>query len=99
MLFPIPFLPETVRNPFDREQPFRLRDSVKFATFFDYGAVYAYLVPVGSINFLASVGAGLRFAISKYITARFYVGLPLMNTSLLGQSNARLHFDLVVSPF
>lgn len=99
LLFPIPFLPETVKNPFDREQGFRLRDAVKFATFFDHGAVFAYHVPVGSINFLASVGAGLRFAISKYITARFYVGLPLMNASLLRQSNARLHFDLVVSPF
>ncbi len=99
LLFPIPFLPETIKNPFNREQTYRLRDSVKFATFFDHGAVFAYHVPVGTINFLASVGAGLRFAISKYITARFYVGFPLMNTSLLHQSNARLHFDLVVSPF
>ena len=99
MLFPIPFLPETIRNPFDKEQTFRLRDAVKFATFFDHGAVYAYHVPTGSINFLASVGAGLRFAISKYITARFYVGMPLMNCSVYRQSSARLHFDLVVSPF
>ena len=99
LLFPIPFLPETIKNPFHREQTYRLRDSIKFATFFDHGAVFAYHVPVGTINFLASVGAGLRFAISKYITARFYVGFPLMNTSLLHQSNARLHFDLVVSPF
>lgn len=99
LLFPIPFLPETIKNPFDREMPFRLRDAVKFATFFDHGAVYAYHVPVGTINFLASVGAGIRFAISKYITARFYIGFPLMNTSLLRQSNARLHFDVVVSPF
>ena len=99
LLFPIPFLPETIRNPFDKEQTFRLRDAVKFATFFDHGAVYAYHVPTGSINFLASVGAGLRFAISKYITARFYVGLPLMNCSVYRQSSARLHFDLVVSPF
>lgn len=99
LLFPIPFLPETVKNPFDKEMPFRLRDAVKFATFFDHGAVYAYHVPVGSINFLASVGAGLRLAVSKFVTARVYVGFPLMNASLLRQSNARLHFDLVVSPF
>lgn len=99
ILFPIPFLPRTVTNPFNKEQEFRLRDAVKFATFIDHGAVYAYHIPTSSINFLASVGAGLRFAFSKYITARFYVGIPLMNTELYRQSSARLHFDFVVSPF
>lgn len=100
MLFPIPFLPETVDIPFNKDNSkFRLRDSIKFATFFDHGAVFPYDEKTGGTNFLMSVGAGLRMAFSKFLTARVYIGVPLMNTSYYEQANARVHFDLIVSPF
>ena len=100
VLFPIPFLPETIKIPFKKDNPeFRLRDSVKFATFFDHGAVFPHEGHTGRTNFLMSVGAGIRLALSKFVTARVYVGVPLMNTKYYEQSNARVHFDLIVSPF
>lgn len=45
------------------------------------------------------VGAGIRLAISKYLTARAYVGIPLMNCGVYDQASARLHFDIIASPF
>ncbi len=100
VLFPIPFLPETIKIPFKKDNSeFRLRDSVKFATFFDHGAIFPYETKTESPNFLMSVGAGLRMALSKFVTARMYIGVPLMNTKYYEQASARLHFDLIVSPF
>lgn len=100
LLFPIPFLPEEINVPFSKkERKFALRDNVKFAVFGDTGAILPYQEEMGSINFLASVGAGLRFALSKYLTARIYVGMPMMNKNLYGEAGARLHFDIVASPF
>ena len=100
VLFPIPFLPETINIPFRKDgAKFRLRDSIKFATFFDHGAVFPHEGKVGTTNFLMSAGAGIRMALSKFVTARVYIGIPLMNTHFYQQANARLHFDLIVSPF
>ena len=99
-LFPIPFLPETIHVPFGKEgDRFRLRDSFKLALFWDNGAIFPHKGSVGTMNFLMSAGAGIRMAFSKYFTARFYVGIPLMNTKQYQQANARLHFDVIVSPF
>lgn len=99
LLFPIPFLPETIKVPFKKDRTFRLRDSVKFATFFDQGAVFPHEGKIGKTNFLMSAGAGIRIALSKFVTARVYVGIPLMNTTYYEQASARAHFDLIVSPF
>jgi hemolysin activation/secretion protein len=99
MLFPIPFLPEEIKVPFKKEGTFRLKDSIKFATFVDNGAIIPKEGKTGTTNFLASVGAGLRIAVSKFLTARVYVGVPLMNAGIYDQANARLHFDLIASPF
>ncbi len=99
MLFPIPFLPEEIKVPFRKEMTYRLRDSIKLAAFFDNGAIFPHRNGVGTANFLSSVGAGIRLAISKYLTARVYVGIPLMNTGVYNQSSARVHFDLIASPF
>lgn len=99
MLFPIPFLLEKVKVPFNSEAHYRLRDSVKFALFFDNGAVFPHEGKATTTNFLSSVGAGMRITISKFLTAWVYVGMTLMNTALYNQANARIHFDLVVSPF
>jgi hemolysin activation/secretion protein len=98
-LFPIPFLPQEIKLPFKENATFRVRDAVKFATFVDGGAIIPNKGKTGTTNFLASVGAGIRIAISKYLTARVYVGIPLMNAGIYNQSNARVHFDLIVSPF
>ncbi len=99
MLFPIPFLPEEISIPYNSEAKFRLRDSVKLAAFFDNGAIIPNEGKTGTTNFLSSVGAGIRLAISKYLTARIYIGVPLMNTGIYNQSNARVHFDIIASPF
>ena len=99
-LFPIPFLPETINVPFTKgEKQYRLKDSFKLALFCDQGAIFPHEGHVETPNFLMSVGAGIRMAISKYITARLYVGIPVMNTRLYQESNARVHFDLTVSQF
>ena len=100
VLFPIPFLPETIKIPLKKDNSeFRLRDSVKFATFFDHGAIFPYEGKTETTNFLMSVGAGIRMALSKFVTARIYIGVPLMNTQYYEQGSARVHFDLIVSPF
>lgn len=100
LLFPIPFFPREVNVPFSKkESKFALKDSVKFALFADTGAILPYKEATTNLNFIASVGAGLRFVISKYLTARMYVGIPLMNKEIYGESSARLHFDLIASPF
>ena len=100
MLFPIPFLPENINIPFTKgTKQYRLRDSFKFALFCDHGAIFPYRGYVGTPNFLMSVGFGFRMAISKYITARLYLGIPVMNTRMYQEPNARVHFDLIVSPF
>ena len=102
MLFPVPFLPEEIKVPFSKKTDnatFRLKDSIKLALFFDNGAIIPREEKTESQNFLSSVGAGIRVAISKYLTARLYVGVPLMNTGLYNQSGARVHFDIIASPF
>lgn len=99
MLFPIPFLPEEIKIPFKKEGTFRLKDSVKLATFMDNGAIIPNDGKTGTTNFLSSIGAGIRIAVSKFLTARVYVGVPLMNAGIYDQANARLHFDLIASPF
>lgn len=102
MLFPVPFLPEEIKVPFSKKTDnatFRLKDSIKLALFFDNGAIIPREEKTESQNFLSSVGAGIRVAISKYLTARLYVGVPLMNTGTYNESSARVHFDIIASPF
>jgi len=98
MLFPVPFLPREVKIPFAKNK-FRLRDSVKLAVFCDNGAVFYHKESTKSANFLTSVGAGIRIAISKYLTARAYLGVPIMNRQYYDQAGARFHFDLIATPF
>ncbi len=99
MLFPIPFLPKTIKCIGNENKRFRLKDSIKFATFMDHGGVFYHDRPTEKENFLLSTGMGLRFAISNNISARFYVGFPLMNKREYHESNARFHFDIIATPF
>ena len=99
MLFPIPFLPKTIKCIGNENKRFRLKDSIKFATFVDHGAVFHHDRPTDKENFLLSAGVGLRFALSKYISARFYVGFPLMNKKIYQESDASFHFDIIAVPF
>ena len=99
MLFPLPFLPEEIKIPFKENATFRMRDAVKLAVFMDNGAVFHNNTNSKSTDFLSSVGAGIRVAFSKYLTARFYVGIPILNVKNYDQSSARLHFDIIASPF
>ena len=99
MLFPIPFLPEEINVPFNKDAKYRLKDSIKLAAFFDNGAIFPHEGKIGTTNFLSSIGAGIRVAISKYLAARVYIGVPLMNAGVYNQSGTRIHFDLIASPF
>ena len=99
MLFPMPFLPETVDVPFTEGKSYRLRDSVKFASFIDHGAIFPYHDRAHKKDFLLSYGFGLRAAVSKYISTRVYVGFPLMNQKTYHESDTSFHFDLVATPF
>ena len=76
-----------------------MRDSIKLALFFDNGAIIPNDGKTGTTNFLSSIGTGIRLAISRFFTARVYVGIPLMNVGIYNQSGARVHFDLIASPF
>lgn len=99
-LFPIPFLPKDITIPTknDKKKTFKIRDNIKFATFFDNGAVFRTDEKVTNNNFLSSVGFGLRMSLSKYLTARVYWGFGLMTVEP-GQRTARFHFDLISTPF
>lgn len=99
MLFPLPFLPEEIKIPFKENAAFRMRDAVKLSIFMDNGAVFHNNTNTKSTDFLSSVGAGIRVAFSKYLTARFYVGIPILNVKNYDQASARLHFDIIASPF
>ena len=99
MLFPIPFLPETVDVPFTDDKQFRLKDSVKFAAFVDHGGIFPHEGKSDRINYLLSDGVGLRMAFNKYLSARFYVGFPLMNKGTYHESDTNFHFDLIAAPF
>ena len=100
MLFPIPFLPETINVPFSTSgSTFRLRDSVKFAAFLDHGGIFYHEGKAHKENFLLSDGVGLRIAINKYLSARLYVGFPLRNKKTYHESDASIHFDLIAVPF
>ncbi len=100
MLFPIPFLPETINVPFSKkDDTFRLRDAVKFAAFLDHGGIFYHEGKAHRENFLLSDGVGLRIAINKYLSARAYVGFPLMNKGTYHESDTSFHFDLIAVPF
>ncbi|MBR3501359.1 MAG: ShlB/FhaC/HecB family hemolysin secretion/activation protein [Alphaproteobacteria bacterium] len=100
MLFPVPFLPETVNIPFSKsDDTFHLRDSVKFAAFLDHGGIFPHEGKPHRTNFLLSDGVGLRIAINKYLSARFYIGFPLMNKGTYHESDTSFHFDLIAVPF
>lgn len=100
MLFPIPFLPENIDVPFSNgEKKFRLRDSIKFAAFIDHGGIFPHEGKSGRINYLLSDGVGLRVALSKHLSARFYVGFPLMNRGTYHESDVRFHFEIIAVPF
>ena len=100
MLFPIPFLPETINVPFTKSgDTFRLRDSVKFAAFVDHGGIFPHEGKPHRMNYLFSDGFGVRVAFNKYVAARFYVGFPMMNKGIYHESDKSFHFDIVAVPF
>lgn len=104
LLLPIPFLPNELKIPFtkDRETKkpltYALRDNIRFATFVDNGAAFKFDQKVQNHDFLTSTGFGLRVAMSKYLTARFYWGFGL-GTREIDQKTGRFHFDLISTPF
>ena len=100
MLFPIPFLPEEIDVPFTKSgDKFRLRDSVKFAAFVDHGGIFPHRGKIHNTNFLLSEGFGVRVALNKYLSARFYVAYPMINRETYHEADTTFHFDLIAVPF
>lgn len=95
---PIPFLPETVKANLwnDKKINIKLRDSVKFAVFYDQGwtrLVNQGIEPNGN-NFFNAVGAGLRVSLGHNTTANFDLGVPIGPPKYDGQAPVRFHFSI-----
>jgi hemolysin activation/secretion protein len=73
-----------------------ISDSLQFLTFFDYGLAQQVHRTAGFNDaVLASYGAGLRYTIAPYLTARFDYGIPLRNVA--GQHfSGRPHVGIVL---
>jgi len=70
------FIPEYTKVPFTQE---RLKDSLRFVTFYDFGFVHLNSVAAGEDKdtTLRSYGYGLRLNVRDNLTVRLEVGYPL----------------------
>lgn len=92
LLFPIPILPKKIFN-------YKLRDNVRLATFVDHGAAFPFKdLPATNKDFLTSIGAGIRIKLTRFLTARTYLGIGF-NSSHYDEKSTRFHFDLISNPF
>jgi hemolysin activation/secretion protein len=73
-------------------------DYLQFLVFFDYGAIHTIDRVVGDPKdaSLSSVGAGVRFTVSKNLTARFDYGYQLTDREL-STKHSRAHVGVVAS--
>lgn len=80
------------------ENPDIEADYLQFLVFFDYGSIHTVDRVVGDPKdaSLASVGAGLRYTLSKNLTARFDYGYQLMDRDL-SKKHSRAHIGVVAS--
>lgn len=72
----------------------RLNEMVKGVAFVDHGGAFPYKGDGESIDhkdFLTSVGGGVIFQLSQYLSGRLYIGFPLGEREE-NQDEARVHF-------
>jgi len=88
------FIPESVKVPFTQD---RLKDSLRFVTFYDLGFVHLNNTSVGEKKdeTLRGYGYGARLNVHDNVSCRLEVGYPIGRKSTDG-SNAHLWFEIVV---
>ncbi len=98
---PLFFAPKKWIMPFS--DGMKLRDSVQLLTFVDYGfAKNNNRSLVDDPNAcVASVGGGVRFELSKFVTGRVDIGVPLVKQALPAYNHygPRVHFGLAFNAF
>ncbi len=74
---------------------------LQLAPFFDIGTVWSNGSVAGANATLASIGTGLRWQINPSLAARLDFGIPLINTTNLGNSlqDSGIYFSLQYQPF
>jgi hemolysin activation/secretion protein len=95
--FPAAFIPKHWKYPFKEES---IRDSLQFLVFTDYTWVklndrFAGADPT---EILLSAGIGARLQVSKNVTARVDLGVPILRNAPFHQ-NPRVHFGLIGALF
>ena len=78
----------------------KIKDQLQFLAFVDYGGTGLYRQEPSDINpssDLLSVGPGIRYTISPYLTFRFDYGFQLINTGLGNGENSRGEIGVVVA--
>lgn len=74
-------------------------DQLQFLAFFDYGVAENRILLPGEDPHvqLASVGPGLRYAISPWLSVRFDYGWQLYDTALNPRYNSRGHLGVIIA--
>jgi hemolysin activation/secretion protein len=77
----------------------KLNDQLQFLAFFDYSITKNnnLLTNEDPHVQLASVGPGIRYAITPYASARFDYGWQLYDTGLNTRANSRGHLGIIFS--
>lgn len=78
----------------------KISDQLQFIAFVDYGGTTLHDVTVNDPNpssNLLSVGPGLRYVVSPYISVRFDYGFQLINSGLGNGEHSRADFGVLVS--
>ncbi len=98
---PLFFVPKKWKVPFSDGA--KLRDSVQLLTFVDYGfAKNNNRSLVDDPNAcVASVGGGVRFELSKFVSGRVDIGIPLVKQPMpeYNHYGPRVHFGLAFNAF
>ena len=90
--WPCPFIPKSLRIPFSGES---VRAGTQLVGFVDFGANWVNK-PVNRAersDYLLSTGLGLRVHLTKHLTGRLDLGIPLLRQGR-NTLNPRLHFGL-----
>lgn len=94
----VPYLPKELKIPYrkDKVAKIPLKNRIYFAVFYDQAlarelhqeVAYSYK------NFLQSIGVGLNMALTKYLNANMYIGIPVGRQRNDRQNSVRYHFGI-----
>ncbi len=95
---PVPYAPQIIKLKYwkNKELKIPFKDTVKLAVFYDQG--WTKTIKQGKsatyLNFLQSIGTGLRINIQRYLSANFDVGVPLGKERSSEQKTMKFHFSI-----